>query len=217
MADMLEQVFLKLLQRDDLAEFEMQALRESVSGTRDFGADETIVEAGQPLQNSNILLEGLACRAKDLADGRRQIMEVHISGDFVDLHSFLLKKLEHNIEALTPCRIAIVPHERLKIITERWPEVRVLAITTFSSEHYLVPALQAGVQGYIAKDSRPDEVIEGIRRVHSGDAVFSPHIMHELIDITTILRLRLGTNGFNHWNKNFGLAAHTLDFNWSFR
>lgn len=72
--------------------------------------------------------------------------------------------------------------EATSIITERWPEVRVLAITTFSSEHYLVPALQAGVQGYIAKDSRPDEVIEGIRRVHSGDAVFSPHIMHELID-----------------------------------
>lgn len=72
--------------------------------------------------------------------------------------------------------------EATAVISERWPEVRVLAITTFSSEHYLVPALQAGVQGYIAKDSRPDEVMEGIRRVHAGDAVFSPHIMHELID-----------------------------------
>lgn len=72
--------------------------------------------------------------------------------------------------------------EATRVITERWPSVRVLAITTFSSEHYLVPALQAGVQGYIAKDSRPEDVIEGIRKVSSGDAVFSPHIMHELID-----------------------------------
>lgn len=72
--------------------------------------------------------------------------------------------------------------EATAVITERWPGVRVLAITTFSSEHYLVPALQAGVQGYIAKDSRPREVIEGIRAVYAGDAVFSPHIMHELID-----------------------------------
>ncbi|MGO1886021.1 MAG: response regulator [Citricoccus sp.] len=68
-----------------------------------------------------------------------------------------------------------------RVITERWPDVRVLAITTFSSEHYLIPALQAGVQGYIAKDSRPEDVIEGIRKVSSGDAVFSPRIMHELI------------------------------------
>lgn len=72
--------------------------------------------------------------------------------------------------------------EATRVITERWPSVRVLAITTFSSEHYLVPALQAGVQGYIAKDSRPEDVIEGIRKVSLGDAVFSPHIMHELID-----------------------------------
>lgn len=71
--------------------------------------------------------------------------------------------------------------EATRVITERWPSVRVLAITTFSSEHYLVPALQAGVQGYLAKDSRPKEVIEGIRKVSLGDAVFSPHVMRELV------------------------------------
>ena len=128
---MLEKLFLKLAKRDDLAEFELQALRESVSGTRDYADDETIVEAGVTVNASNILLEGLACRAKDLADGRRQIMEVHVPGDFVDLHSFLLKKLEHNVEALTPVRIALVPHDRIKIITERWPHLsRLLWHTT---------------------------------------------------------------------------------------
>lgn len=128
---MLEKLFLKLARRDDLAEFELQALRESVSGTRDYADDETIVEAGVTVNASNILLEGLACRAKDLADGRRQIMEVHVPGDFVDLHSFLLKKLEHNVEALTPVKIALVPHDRLKIITERWPHLsRMLWHTT---------------------------------------------------------------------------------------
>jgi len=119
----LEKLFLKLLRRDELAEFELQALRESVSGTRDYLLDEMIVEAGQTVNQSNVLLEGLVCRAKDLSDGRRQIMEVHVPGDFIDLHSFLLKKLEHNLEALTPARIATVPHERVKIITERWPHL----------------------------------------------------------------------------------------------
>ncbi|MBD4579329.1 response regulator, partial [Xanthomonas citri pv. citri] len=50
------------------------------------------------------------------------------------------------------------------------PEVRVLAITTFSSEAYLVPALRAGASGYLVKDAPPEEVVEAVRQVHRGDA-----------------------------------------------
>ena len=81
--------------------------------------------------NSTLLLDGLMCRYKDLRNGSRQISELHVSGDFVDLHSFTLKKLDHNIMALTPCRIAQVPHERLKAITEQFPHLtRVLWFST---------------------------------------------------------------------------------------
>jgi CRP-like cAMP-binding protein len=63
------------------------------------------------------------CRYKDLRNGSRQISELHVAGDFVDLHSFTLKKLDHSIMTLTPCRIAPVPHERLKAITEQLPHL----------------------------------------------------------------------------------------------
>ena len=59
----------------------------------------------------------------DLADGQRQIMEVHVPGDFLDLHSFLLKRLEHNVGSLTPVRIALVPHDALRQITEDHPHL----------------------------------------------------------------------------------------------
>ena len=49
--------------------------------------------------------------------------ELHVAGDFADLHSFTLKRLDHDVIALTPCRIAMVPHERLKEITERFPHL----------------------------------------------------------------------------------------------
>src|SRR3546814_10153519 len=65
----------------------------------------------------------MVCRYKELNDGQRQILELHLSGDFVDLHSFPLKRLEHNIGSLTPVRIAIIPHERLKRITEEHPHL----------------------------------------------------------------------------------------------
>src|SRR3546814_6967862 len=65
----------------------------------------------------------MVCRYKELNDVQRQILELHLSGDFVDLHSFPLKRLEHNIGSLTPVRIAIIPHERLKRITEEHPHL----------------------------------------------------------------------------------------------
>jgi len=71
------------------------------------------------------------CRYKDLAGGQRQIAELHVAGDFADLHSFTLKRLDHNVLTLTPCRIAVVPHERIAEITERLPHLtRVLWFAT---------------------------------------------------------------------------------------
>jgi len=119
----LERLFLKLRQRDQLAEFEQDALLGAVSEVREGEDGETLVHAGDALTTSTILLEGIVGRVRDLADGRRQIIELHIPGDFYDLHAFLLKKLEHNVEALTPVKFAVVPHDRLKLITERWPHL----------------------------------------------------------------------------------------------
>lgn len=70
-------------------------------------------------------------------------------------------------------------------IVSQAPEIRVLAITTFSSEAYLVPALRAGASGYLVKDAPPEEVIDAVRRAHRGDSVFSPRITRELIETIT--------------------------------
>lgn len=70
-------------------------------------------------------------------------------------------------------------------VTAELPETKVLAITTFSSEQYLVPALRAGAAGYLVKDAPPTEVVEAIRKVHAGDAVFSAGVARDLIDAVT--------------------------------
>jgi CRP-like cAMP-binding protein len=58
-------------------------------------------------------------------------MQLHVPGDFLDLHSFLLKRLDHYVMALVPCRIAISPHVRLAAITETHPHLtRMLWLTT---------------------------------------------------------------------------------------
>ena len=113
----------KLGARDVISDEEARVLRESFSETRLCPAGKVIVSAGVPLGECTLLYEGFICRYKDLADGQRQIMELHVPGDFVDLHSFLLKRLEHNVGSMTAVRIAIVPHERIRAITESHPHL----------------------------------------------------------------------------------------------
>ena len=86
-------------------------------------ADKTIIRAGQELDFSTLLLDGLLCRYKDLRDGSRQISELHVAGDFADLHSFTLKHLDHSVMALTRCRLAIAPHDRIKAVIRDHPHL----------------------------------------------------------------------------------------------
>lgn len=113
----------KLRVRDLVAREEEDVLRASVAELREHPAGRTIIRAGTTLSASTLLVEGIVCRYKDLADGQRQIMELHVAGDFVDLHGFLLKRLDHNIGTMTPVRIALVPHDALRGITETHPHL----------------------------------------------------------------------------------------------
>lgn len=67
------------------------------------------------------------------------------------------------------------------LIVNAHPTVRVIAVTTFSSERYLVPALRAGASGYLLKDAEPDQIVTAIREVHEGGSVLSALVTHQLI------------------------------------
>jgi CRP-like cAMP-binding protein len=83
----IEKHLLKLRARDDVSDEEEAVIRDLVSETRSVTAKTTIIHAGEVLAVSTLLLEGLMCRYKDLSNGQRQITEMHVAGDFVDLHS----------------------------------------------------------------------------------------------------------------------------------
>lgn len=127
----LELLFRNLEARDELSNEEKALLSAAVSRVDVHGAGELIVAADAPQTSSRVLLSGLAARAKTLADGGRQITELHIPGDFLDLHSFGLKRLEHDVTALAPSEVAVVPHEALRRVTETQPHLtRVLWLST---------------------------------------------------------------------------------------
>ncbi|MBT1159435.1 Crp/Fnr family transcriptional regulator [Aminobacter anthyllidis] len=114
---------LYLSKRDLISAKEQQVLLDAFGRQLRFKAGAEIVADGSKPATSLILSEGIVGRAKFLASGTRQISALHVPGDFLDLHGFLLKRMAHGVVALTDCLISVVDHAVLKNITETAPHL----------------------------------------------------------------------------------------------
>lgn len=59
--------------------------------------------------------------------------------------------------------------------------VQVIMLTTFDDDEYLFEAIRAGAAGFLLKDTDPEELVQGLRVVESGDALLSPGVTRTLI------------------------------------
>ncbi|MEU4159818.1 response regulator transcription factor [Actinoplanes sp. NPDC026670] len=67
----------------------------------------------------------------------------------------------------------------------RLPELahtRVLVLSMFDLDEYIFHALRAGASGFLLKDSRPDELLDAIRRTYAGESLFAPSILARLVE-----------------------------------
>jgi CRP-like cAMP-binding protein len=119
----IEQFIHKLGRRDDLSEAERDALRGLDVRIRDIEPGRDIIAYGAHVDVSSLLLFGLSGRYSALAVGRRQFTEISVPGDFIDLHGFVMKQLDHGVQAFSACRILEAPHEQLRRLTERHPHL----------------------------------------------------------------------------------------------
>ena len=66
--------------------------------------------------------------------------------------------------------------------TRRLPRQRVLILTTFGLDEYIIDALRAGASGFLLKDAPTQEVVAAVRAVAAGDAVLSAAVTRQLLD-----------------------------------
>src|SRR5258708_584892 len=66
---------------------------------KEIGEDRDIVREGEHSSESCLVLEGLVCRYKLVAGGRRQIVSFHFAGDLPDLQSLNLEVMDHSLAA----------------------------------------------------------------------------------------------------------------------
>lgn len=121
----------KLAQRDALSDDEMYALQSMSGILQSVPAGGDLVTEGETPHFSTLLVSGFATRYNLLGNGERQITAIHVPGDFVDLHGFLLKPMDHSVGALSDCHILQVPHPDIRRLTEEHPHLtRMLWLTT---------------------------------------------------------------------------------------
>lgn len=96
---------------------------ESLVGTPRVLADgERLIARGEQARRATILVEGFLFRAI-VRDGKRFIVGVHVPGDFVDLHGFVLKRLDHDVVAAGPAHVAQIEHQLLGEVTHERPRI----------------------------------------------------------------------------------------------
>ncbi len=94
-----------------------QADRSLINGmlrkrVREVAARRDMVREGDRPHAVNVILDGWACRYKQLPDGRRQVVSFFIPGDLCDANVFILKQMDHSIGAITKVRYAeIMPDD----------------------------------------------------------------------------------------------------------
>lgn len=71
--------------------------------------------------------------------------------------------------------------EATRRLTQEFPGINVLALTTFSAQRVIVPMLSAGASGYLVKDTAPDRILDAARLAFEGGYVLSPRVAKELI------------------------------------
>src|SRR5690625_6732124 len=69
-----------------------------------------------------------------------------------------------------------------RIVGERPSGPRVLMLTTFNREDYLLEALRAGASAFLLKTARPEQLADAIRSVAAGDALLSPEVTRSIIE-----------------------------------
>lgn len=108
--------------RQNLRPDDLTYIENLVESVEEHGDGTCILERGARTERSTILIEGYVFRTIE-SGGKRFITGVHLPGDFIDLHGFALKRLDHNVVAAGKVRVGCVSHATLRRVMMDRPGV----------------------------------------------------------------------------------------------
>ncbi|SDE43810.1 cAMP-binding domain of CRP or a regulatory subunit of cAMP-dependent protein kinases [Paracoccus isoporae] len=129
----LSDYFIRFLERrDKLSDEERARLADITTERKSFASGDVIVAREVVAERSCLMLSGMSARIHVLPRSKdRVITALHVPGDFVDLHGFVLAGLAHTVIAMGPAEVEFVSHDQLRELTNEWPHLtRLLWMST---------------------------------------------------------------------------------------
>ena len=108
---------------------EIDALEALSRHPKQYRADQTLIHEGAAVDHVCLIVQGLACRYKLLAGGRRQIMGYLIPGDICDVHFVMLNTPDHSLALVGDSQVVKIPTHKIRDLILRFPKIeRALAL-----------------------------------------------------------------------------------------
>lgn len=120
---MIERLIRNLEERSYLSDAERAVLYALPWVRVTFSAEDELARFSDRPNRSNLLVSGLVARVRHAPSGGRQILALHVPGDFVDLQSFLLKEMDHTLTAMSHGELAAIAHADLTILFNEHPRL----------------------------------------------------------------------------------------------
>lgn len=108
--------------REHLSHDALAHIEDLIESVEEHGDGVQLVESGVSLDDSHLLIEGFVLRTIETGE-RRFIVGIHVPGDFIDLHGFALKRLDHTLVSAGSVRLGAVPHARLQTVMNERPDI----------------------------------------------------------------------------------------------
>ena len=70
----------------------------------------------------------------------------------------------------------------MRQVRAQQPQIRFLVLTTYDTDEYITPALEAGAQGYLLKDATPDELMRAVRSLAAGGAALEEGVAARVLE-----------------------------------
>jgi CRP-like cAMP-binding protein len=113
----------KLTSLHDLSKDEQAAVLAALGPPQKIHRGEDIAADGSTPTQTTVILSGTACRYKILTNGKRHILTFQYPGDMTDLYSYVMKKLDHAVGALSDCELAHIPHGKIATLCVEYPNL----------------------------------------------------------------------------------------------
>ena len=120
--------------------------------------------------------------------GIRRLLEtegdIEVVGESSDATDALLKvrDLHPNVLLMDLGMPGLSPVEAVRHIRRDHPEIRIVLLTMYDDEEYLMRGLEAGAAGYVLKDAACAQLLTAVRDVSSGGKYMSPRMLGRLVD-----------------------------------